>query len=147
MPDILFNAHGIPSRMTMGQMWDPGGSRAIGPGGEQVIAKLAALLGNDSKVSTYGAPFTHVDRLRSVCMQLHDAGYPGFGREPMYSGITGERLDGDVNGVRNARPPAPFIGMVHYQRLRHMVQILVRACVHVQAPTSFMLERSARSTS
>lgn len=84
----------------MGQMW------------EQVISKLTALLGNTSKVGTCGVPFTHVERMRQACDQLHEAGYPRWGREPMYSGITGERLDGDV-----------FIGMVYYQRLRHMVQI------------------------
>lgn len=77
---------------------------------EQVIAKLTALLGNDSGVGNFGIPFTHVDRLRSVCTKLHDAGYQRMGREAMFSGITGEKLDGLV-----------FMGMVYYQRLRHMV--------------------------
>jgi DNA-directed RNA polymerase beta subunit len=111
VPDILFNSHGIPSRMTMGQMW------------EQLIAKLTALLGDASR--WLGNPFTHANELRRACDRLHSAGYPRFGREPMYSGITGERLDGDV-----------FLGIVYYrpggasgkavppgtQRLRHMVQ-------------------------
>ena len=70
-----------------------------------------ALLGNDCGVSRAGIPFTHVDRLRAACERLQENGYPAHGREPMYSGITGERLDGDV-----------FLGMVYYQRLRHMVQ-------------------------
>lgn len=76
---------------------------------EQVVSKLAALLGNNSRVATAGIPFTHVDCLRMACERLRENGYPALGREPMYSGITGERLDGDV-----------FLGMVYYQRLRHM---------------------------
>lgn len=96
----------------MGQMW------------EQVIGKLTALMGLDSRMGQCGVPFTHIDRLRTVCEGLHARGYPSMGRpqalsiedrlpprEPLYSGITGDRLDGNV-----------FIGLVYYQRLRHMVQ-------------------------
>lgn len=72
-------------------MWAPGWSFCPKntSAGEQVISKLAALLGNDSRVGTCGVAFTHVDRLRQVCEQLHDAGYPGMGREPMYSALVG----------------------------------------------------------
>jgi len=42
--------------------------------------------------------------------QLMKAGYNYYGNEPMYSGITGEELHADI-----------FIGVVYYQRLRHMV--------------------------
>lgn len=38
------------------------------------------------------------------------AGYNYHGNEPMYSGITGEELHADI-----------YIGVVYYQRLRHMV--------------------------
>lgn len=82
---------------------------------EQVIAKVGALLG---RRPGSGMPFTHIDDLRAACDQLHQAGFPGLGREPMYSGVTGERLDGRV-----------FIGCVYYQRLRHMVQVCVCVCV------------------
>ena len=110
VPDILFNSHGIPSRMTMGQIW------------EQVISKVAALMGDEG---TRGVPFTHIERLRDACQQLHERGFQRMGREVMpppspspkrgqlwrgglaFSGITGERLDGDV-----------FLGCVYYQRLR-----------------------------
>ena len=98
--------------MTMGQMC-PGPTRWVrreGPWNrEQVISKASALLGGDLKM---GTPFTSVGSLRSVCSQLHASRYPAMGREVMYSGITGERLDGAV-----------YIGLVYYQRLRHMVQI------------------------
>ena len=42
--------------------------------------------------------------------QLLKAGYNYHGNEPMYSGITGEELRADI-----------YIGLVYYQRLRHMV--------------------------
>lgn len=42
--------------------------------------------------------------------QLLAAGYNYHGNEPMYSGITGEEFMADI-----------YIGVVYYQRLRHMV--------------------------
>lgn len=42
--------------------------------------------------------------------QLKAAGYNYHGNEPMYSGITGEEFHADI-----------YIGLVYYQRLRHMV--------------------------
>lgn len=42
--------------------------------------------------------------------QLRRAGYNYYGNEPMYSGITGEEFPADI-----------YIGLVYYQRLRHMV--------------------------
>ena len=42
--------------------------------------------------------------------QLLAAGYNYYGNEPMYSGITGHEFAADI-----------YIGVVYYQRLRHMV--------------------------
>ena len=42
--------------------------------------------------------------------QLLSAGYNYHGNEPMYSGITGKEFAADI-----------YIGLVYYQRLRHMV--------------------------
>ena len=42
--------------------------------------------------------------------QLRRAGYNYYGNEPMYSGITGVEMKADI-----------YIGVVYYQRLRHMV--------------------------
>jgi hypothetical protein len=81
--------------MTIGQMW------------ESVSSKLNALLG---RVGTVGLPFTPVDKLLGACDGLHASGQQRFGREQLYSGITGDPLDGPS-----------FVGMVFYQRLRHMV--------------------------
>ena len=42
--------------------------------------------------------------------QLKKAGFNYYGNEPMYSGVTGQELAADI-----------YIGLVYYQRLRHMV--------------------------
>lgn len=84
--------------MTMGQMW------------ESVLGKLNALVGAAGGFGRCGVAFTAVDRLESGCDAMHAAGFPRMGREQLYSGATGEPLDGRT-----------FIGSVFYQRLRHMV--------------------------
>lgn len=60
-----------------------------------------------------GTPFQFSETNRAMDhfgAQLREAGYNYVGSEPMYSGITGEELRADI-----------FIGLVYYQRLRHMV--------------------------
>ncbi|KAI9779645.1 MAG: DNA-directed RNA polymerase I subunit RPA2 [Candelina submexicana] len=97
VPDIIINPHAFPSRMTIGMFV------------ESLAGKAGALhgLAQDStpfrfdEVNTAGDYFGH---------QLMKAGYNYYGNEPMYSGITGEELHADI-----------YIGVVFYQRLRHMV--------------------------
>ncbi|KAI9808915.1 MAG: DNA-directed RNA polymerase I subunit RPA2 [Pycnora praestabilis] len=96
-PDTIINPHAFPSRMTIGMFV------------ESLAGKAGALhgLAQDStpfrfdEVNTAGDYFGH---------QLMKAGYNYHGNEPMYSGITGEELHADI-----------YIGVVYYQRLRHMV--------------------------
>lgn len=46
-----------------------------------------------------------------VCLiNFFIAGYSYYGTEKLYSGIDGREMDADI-----------FFGVVHYQRLRHMV--------------------------
>lgn len=83
----------------MGQMW------------ESVLGKLNALTGSAAGgFGRVGVAFTAVQRLEAGCAALHAAGLPAMGAEQLYSGATGEGLDGRA-----------FIGCVFYQRLRHMV--------------------------
>ena len=86
-------------------------------GGESVISKLNALVGGTH--ARFGVPFTPVGQLLNSCSGLHAAGYQRMGREQLYSGVTGEPLDGPS-----------FIGCVFYQRLRHMVIDAFDACHH-----------------
>jgi len=45
-------------------------------------------------------------------LQLAKQGYAYYGSEPLYSGVSGTVMHADI-----------FIGVVYYQRLRHMVRM------------------------
>ena len=76
---------------------------------ESMAAKAGALHGicQDSTPFTFGEDNSAVDHFGQ---QLIKAGYNYHGNEPMYSGITGREMQADI-----------YIGVVYYQRLRHMV--------------------------
>ncbi|XP_067841222.1 DNA-directed RNA polymerase I subunit RPA2 [Heptranchias perlo] len=97
MPDILFNPHGFPSRMTIGMLI------------ESMAGKSAAMHG----LCHDATPFTFSEEnsaLEYFGKMLQAAGYNYYGTERLYSGISGVELEVDI-----------FIGVVYYQRLRHMV--------------------------
>ncbi|TNM99662.1 hypothetical protein fugu_012695 [Takifugu bimaculatus] len=96
-PDILFNPHGFPSRMTIGMLI------------ESMAGKSGALHG----LSHDATPFTFSEdnsALEYFGEMLRAGGYNYYGTERLYSGLSGEELEADI-----------FIGVVYYQRLRHMV--------------------------
>jgi len=134
-PDILFNPHGFPSRMTIGMLI------------ESIAAKSAACAGRptanastfrdyrgyfDEEDENEADPFlakTGDDELNASdaadtaagkiagpraaeyfgkCLKKH--GYQSMGTEKMYSGIHGTEIETEI-----------FMGVVYYQRLRHMV--------------------------
>ncbi|KAE8324101.1 hypothetical protein BDV39DRAFT_124517 [Aspergillus sergii] len=96
-PDLIINPHAFPSRMTIAQMI------------ESMAGKAGALHGHpqDSTPFQFSEENTAADYFGH---QLRKAGYNYYGNEPLYSGITGKEFAADI-----------FIGVVHYQRLRHMV--------------------------
>ncbi|KJZ73028.1 DNA-directed RNA polymerase I subunit RPA2 [Hirsutella minnesotensis 3608] len=96
-PDVIINPHAFPSRMTIGMFV------------ESLAGKAGALhgLAQDSTPFKFDEQNTAADYFGH---QLMKAGYSYHGNEPMYSGITGEELGADI-----------YIGVVYYQRLRHMV--------------------------
>lgn len=96
-PDIIINPHAFPSRMTIGMFV------------ESLAGKSGALhgLAQDSTPFTFSEDNTAGDYFGE---QLVQAGYNFYGNEPMYSGITGKEFAADI-----------YIGVVFYQRLRHMV--------------------------
>ncbi|XP_062979996.1 DNA-directed RNA polymerase I subunit RPA2 [Elgaria multicarinata webbii] len=97
VPDILFNPHGFPSRMTIGMLI------------ESMAGKSAATHGlcHDATPFTFSEENAAVEYFGKL---LKAAGYNHYGTERMYSGVSGVELEADI-----------FIGVVYYQRLRHMV--------------------------
>lgn len=96
-PDIIFNPHGFPSRMTIGMMI------------ESMAGKSASLNGTvyDATPFTFSEDDPAVDYFGNL---LKQSGYNFYGTERMYSGTDGREFEADI-----------FFGIVYYQRLRHMV--------------------------
>ncbi|CAI6335247.1 unnamed protein product [Periconia digitata] len=96
-PDVIINPHAFPSRMTIGMFV------------ESMAGKSGALSGQavDGSPWQFDEKNTAIDHFGE---QLRKQGYNYHGNEPMYSGITGQELSADI-----------YIGVVYYQRLRHMV--------------------------
>ncbi|XP_035705824.1 DNA-directed RNA polymerase I subunit RPA2 isoform X2 [Folsomia candida] len=97
IPDIVFNPHGFPSRMTIAMMI------------EILAGKGGALHGlvHDATPFKFSEDDSAIDYFGKL---LEKAGYNYYGTERMYSGTDGRELTVDI-----------FFGIVHYQRLRHMV--------------------------
>lgn len=112
-PDIMINPHAFPSRMTIGMLI------------ESMAGKAGAMHGHFQDATPF--QFHEQDRVVDhVGHQLKEAGYNYHGSEPLYNGLTGQVMHVDI-----------FIGVVYYQRLRHMVsdKSQVRSTGPVQAVT------------
>jgi len=98
-PDVIFNPHGIPSRMTVGYL----------------IELLAGKIGCLSGKVVDGTAFSgqSVDELEN---QLQELGFRYDGKETMYNGITGKPLDVKI-----------YIGNMYYLKLRYMVANKIHA--------------------
>lgn len=101
VPDIIINPNAFPSRMTIGMLI------------ESMAGKAGAIYGEMADASTFGTnlgfdekntPFDYFGK------KLAKAGYNYFGSEILYDGTTGEEMKAEI-----------FIGIVYYQRLKHMV--------------------------
>jgi len=98
-PDIIINPHAFPSRMTIGMLI------------ESMAGKSGALHGMYQDAT----PFSFHESGDQIAVdyfgeQLQSAGYNYYGSEPLYSGVSGCLMQADL-----------YIGIVYYQRLRHMV--------------------------
>lgn len=93
-PDIIMNPNAIPSRMTIGQLW------------ECLLGKIGALKG----MNMDGTAFEDYDlnKMKNILEQL---GYQRECEEYLYNGMTGKMIKHMI-----------FIGPTYYQRLKHMVQ-------------------------
>jgi DNA-directed RNA polymerase I subunit RPA2 len=98
-PDVIINPHAFPSRMTIGML----------------IESMAGKSGACHGMFQSATPFSFHESGDKIAVdyfgeQLQKAGYSYYGSEPLYSGVSGCLMQADL-----------YIGVVFYQRLRHMV--------------------------
>jgi DNA-directed RNA polymerase subunit B' len=98
-PDILFNPHSIPSRMTVGYLM------------ELLAGKTAAL----SAKKIDATPFIEHD-MDSLEKMLIEMGFRADGKETMYSGISGRKMEAKI-----------YIGNMYYLKLKYMVANKIHA--------------------
>lgn len=113
-PDIIMNAHGMHSRMTIGQLLEMLMNTIGALRGQTIDAtpfvnpeELAAALGLED-VSIESLGHNKVVRILGEALAKH--GLDRLGTHEMYCGITGEKLEGRV-----------FMGPSFYQMLRQVV--------------------------
>jgi len=99
VPDIILNPHAIPSRMTIGQLL------------EVISSKVASLTDKNIDATVFGK--MKEEEIRSL---LKKAGFRDDGKECMYDGITGRKLDAQI-----------MVGPCYYQKLHHMVANKIQA--------------------
>jgi len=118
-PSMIFNTHGIPSRMTIAQLM------------ESVTSNLCVIKGITGNATFYNPCDTE-----SVSAELENNNLDGMGRYKLYSGITGEYIDESI-----------FMGVVYYQRLQKFVKDAIHNASH--GPTDAITRQplSGRSVS
>jgi DNA-directed RNA polymerase beta subunit len=94
-PDLIFNPHGIPTRMTVGQFL------------EAASNKVGIELGSFVDAT----PFSADNRIPDLKSSLLRMGFEPHGHEILYNGKTGEQMVADI-----------FMGPIYYQRLKQMVE-------------------------
>lgn len=94
VPDLVMNPHAIPSRMTIGHLF------------ETLLSKVATLTGQIGDATAFMPDMT----VKTISDLLHDSKFQRYGMERMYNGNTGRELESMI-----------YMGPVYYQRLKHMV--------------------------
>jgi len=92
-PDVIFNPHGLPSRMTVGYLL------------ELLAGKTGCLKGEIID----GTSFSGKSK-KELGNQLEEMGFRCDGKEIMYNGITGKKMEAKI-----------FVGNIYYLKLKYMV--------------------------
>lgn len=98
-PDIIVNPHAIPSRMTIGHLFET-------LLGSEVV--LAGELGD-------GTPFRDLS-VEQVAQSMEARGYDKYCNSFMNCGLSGKRMEAQI-----------FLGPTYYQRLKHTVEEKIHA--------------------
>ena len=93
VPDLIFNCHSVPTRMTIGHLAEIWGG------------KNAALQGKFQDATSF-----EERNLEDISQGLLELGYSRYGNEVLYDGATGEMMKAKI-----------FFGSCYYNRLKHMV--------------------------
>jgi DNA-directed RNA polymerase subunit B len=117
-PDLMFNPHGIPSRMTVGYLI------------ELLAGKVGATTGNIMDGTSFSG-----QKVEDLEEQLKEMGFSFDGKETMYNGITGKKMEAKI-----------YIGNMYYLKLKYMVKnkIHARASGKVTLLTRQPIEGRAR---
>ncbi len=92
-PDVIFNPHGLPSRMTVGYLL------------EILAGKVGCLRGSVVDGTCFCG-----ETKKELEEQLRTLGFRYDGKETMYNGITGQRIESKI-----------YIGNIYYLKLKYMV--------------------------
>lgn len=92
-PDVIFNPHGLPSRMTVGYLL------------ELLAGKVGSLRGE----VVDGTSFSGTSK-KDLEEQLEGMGFRFDGKETMYNGVTGKKIFSKI-----------FVGDLYYLKLKYMV--------------------------
>jgi DNA-directed RNA polymerase subunit B len=92
-PDVIFNPHGIPSRMTVGYLI------------ELLAGKVACMTGKIMDGSGFSG-----QKIEDIEAALEQAGFRSDGKETVYNGITGRMMDLKI-----------YLGNMYYLKLKYMV--------------------------
>jgi DNA-directed RNA polymerase II subunit RPB2 len=106
VPDIIINAHCIPSRMTI----------------NQIMACVLGKIATREETDFDGTPFQdNPEIFKSLCLKLRECGMSEDGTDVMFNGMTGERISCSI-----------FHGPTYYHRLKHLVSEKIHARSHGQ---------------
>jgi DNA-directed RNA polymerase subunit B' len=99
VPDIIWNPHSLPTRMTVGQLLEP------------LAGKAAALSGK----YVYSPAFSPVPE-KEIRETLEKFGFKNDGKEVMFDGRTGKKFEVEI-----------FIGSCFFEKLDHLVSNKIHA--------------------
>jgi DNA-directed RNA polymerase subunit B len=98
-PDLIFNPHSIPSRMSIGYLI------------ELLAGKIAAIKGQIMDGTAFSS-----NRIEDLENQLKELGFSFDGKETMYDPISGKMMEAKI-----------FVGNMYYLKLKYMVSNKIHA--------------------